>query len=258
VRVMRVIREHPAGSRQSLHITLVGALLGALVTVSTGSSTWWQMATWTLSYLVLALALELILRADTAEGRHAAVGSGSDIHALRSLEPINELVARADRIELLSGTLKTFTERSANIRALYDRHVAGTPVRVLVMAPTGEGARLSAEERQARGSLMQADDLRREIVQSINDFEPAMLAQLLRLYPGSPHSSVSRFGNRYIVTVYTFARGGSSPALTLCRPDHDSFCDGLDRGFQELWSAPSTMRVDCALLEEFGLLPPPR
>ena len=249
--------KHPAGSRQLLHGVLLSTVLGIAATASIGAAPWWLFVIWLLLYLVVALAFELMLGQRQAAIVHQ-VRSGSDYEMVaRDLEAIDELIGRAQQIELLTGTLKTFTERSANIKALYERHRAGAQVRLLMMAPQGDGVQSAAAERSYRGAPLRVDDLRQEIAKGIGrlllEFPQDVLSQILRLYTGSPHSAIARYGDCYIVTMYTFGRGGSSPTFALQRPQHKAFCQALDRGFQELWEAKSTIRLDVQLIRTLGL-----
>ena len=175
--------------------------------------------------------------------------SGPDAEAVaRFLPPVDEMITCSQRIELLAGTPKTFTERSANIKGLHERHRAGAHVRLLVMAPQGDGVRIATAERRDRDARGDAEDLRQEITQSINrlllEFSRDEFRQILRLYTGSPHLAVARYDDQYIVAVYTHGRGGSSPSLAFRRGPHQAFCQALDRGFQELWGARSTITLD--------------
>jgi hypothetical protein len=247
-RLREFVTEHPSGSRQFLHGVLLGTVLGVVATATAGAIPWSLAVIWFLLYLLAALVLELLL-VEPREAPIPHVYSGSDFAAVsHALMAEDELIATSDRIELLSGTLKTFTERSANIAALYQRHRTGVPVRLLLMSPQGEGLRIAAAERRDRGGGIDVDDLRREINQSVERllliFPFKELKQVLRFYAGSPHSAVARYGEQYILTVYTFGRGGSSPSIALQRPQHTDFCKGLDLGFHELWNAESTVALE--------------
>lgn len=247
-RFREFIAHRPSGSRQLLHGVLLGTVLGVVATATAGAVPWSLAVIWFLLYLLAALVLELLLM-ELREAPVSHVYSGSDYAAVsHALVAVDDLIATSDQIELLSGTLKTFTERSANIAALYQRHRTGVPVRLLSMSPQGEGLRIAAAERRDRGGQIDVDDLRREINQSIQRlllvFPFDELKHVLRFYVGSPHLAVARYGEQYIVTAYTFGRGGSSPCIALQRTQHTAFCAGLDLGFQELWNAASTVSLE--------------
>jgi len=245
----RYLGRHPTGSRYFLHTLLPTTVLGVVAAASAGSAPWFIAVIWFLCYLIAALVLELLLRQPQDELVRRVV-SGPDAEAVyRSLASVEEMIACSHRVELLAGTLKTFTERSANIKALHERHRAGAHVRLLVMAPRGEGVRIANAERGDRVNQVDAEDLSDEITRSINrlllEFSRAELREILRLYTGSPHLAMTRYDDQYIMTMYTHGRGGSSPSLAIRRGGpHEAFCEALDRGFQELWEAPSTTTLD--------------
>jgi hypothetical protein len=242
--------------RGSFHVLMIGALLSLAASVTAGAASPWLLLEWLVAYLGTALVLELSLKqADLRSGR---VLTASDNDGVRyRIDPTSALLDSADHIDILGGTLKTFVEHKAAVAKLHDRHRANAQVRVLLMEPGSWGTQLAVEERRARGVTTPDDMFDREIIDTLrclaDEFSPRVLGQIVRLYPTSRRTSVHRYGDRYIVTVYTFGRGSSSPTLTLRRQGNEGFCESLDRGFAELWNAKTTLRLDAALLSELGI-----
>ncbi len=62
--------------------------------------------------------------------------------------------------------------------------------------------------------------------------------QILRLSSVMPHHAFSRFDDTYLLTTYTFGRGGDNPSMLLRKAvANDPLCEGLTRGFTELWKS---------------------
>lgn len=233
--------------RGPFHVIALSGLLGLSVTVSAGGARPWLLLAWAAVYGVAALAIELGLRRVDAQSRRIFTSADND--GVRPVVgPTRALLEAADSVDILSGTLKTFVEHNAAIRALHDRYRARTQVRILLMEPGNWGSRLAVEERRARGATTPDD---REILDTLqrlaDEFSPAVLCDVVRFYPTSRRASVHRYGDRYIVTLYTFGRGASSPTPTLRRQGHEAFCGALDQGFAELWNAGTTQRLNAAL-----------
>lgn len=242
--------------RGPFHAIALSGLLGLAVTVTAGGARPWLVLAWAGVYGVAALAIELGLRRVDAQFGRVFTASDND-GVRRVLGPTKALLEAADSVDILGGTLKTFVEHNAAIRALHDRHRARAQVRILLMEPGTWGTRQAVEERRARGATTPEDMFDREILDTLrrlaDEFSPAVLCDVVRLYPTSRRASVHRYGDRYIVTLYTFGRGASSPTLTLRRQGHEAFCGGLDQGFTELWEAGTTRRLNAALLGELGV-----
>ena len=242
--------------RGPFHVIALGGLLGLAVTVTPGGARPWLLLAWTGVYGVAALAIELGLRqVDAQYGRVFTAGDNDGVRSV--VGPTKALLEAADSVDILGGTLKTFVEHNVAIRALHDRYRARAQVRILLMEPGNWGSRLAVEERRARGATTPDDMFDREILDTlrrlVDEFSPAVLCDVVRLYPTSRRTSVHRYGDRYIVTLYTFGRGASSPTLTLRRQGHEAFCSALDQGFAELWNAGTTQRLNAARLGELGI-----
>jgi hypothetical protein len=242
--------------RGSFHVIALSGLLGLAVTVTAGGARPWLLLAWAGVYGVAALAIELGLRrVDAQSGRVFTAGDNDGVR--RVVGPTKALLEAADSVDILAGTLKAFVENNAAVRALHDRYRARAQVRILLMEPGNWGSRQAVEERRARGATTPDDMFDREILDTLqrlaDEFSPAVLCDVVRLYPTSRRASVHRYGDRYIVTLYTFGRGASSPTLTLRRQGHEAFCSALDQGFAELWNAGTTQRLNAALLGELGI-----
>lgn len=98
-----------------------------------------------------------------------------------------------------------------------------------------------AKERQGQGrnesSAELGEEIRRNVRRLLLEFSPAELSTVLRYYSNAPHSSVHRYGEVYVATLYSVGRGGSSPCIAVRRSDHARFCESLKRGFDELWNS---------------------
>jgi hypothetical protein len=236
--------------RATVHVVVIPIVVGLIVTAITehaGEFVWIVV----LGYVVIGLATELLVRSRAAV--RDVVTAGDAYGVTVAIDGSAGMFADATAIDILSGTLRTFTERRANIQSLRERFRDGAAVRILLLAPEGEGIRLLARDRRVRGVHVGGEDLKEEVAQSLrrllDEFEPAELQAILRLYDGVPHSSVLRCDDRYALTLYTFGRGGSAPALSLQRAGHTAFCQAVDRGFNELWNAKTTVPVDAELIK---------
>jgi hypothetical protein len=242
--------------RGPFHVIALGGLLGLAVTVTAGGARLWLLLAWAGVYGVAVLAIELGLRrVDAQSGRVFTAGDNDGVR--RVVGPTKTLLEAADSVDILAGTLKTFVENNAAVKALHDRYRARAQVRILLMEPGNWGSRQAVEERRARGATTPDDMFDREILDTLqrlaDELSPAVLCDVVRLYPTSRRASVHRYGDRYIVTLYTFGRGASSPTLTLRRQGHAAFCSALDQGFAELWNAGTTQQLNAALLGELGI-----
>jgi hypothetical protein len=243
--------------RGSFHVIALSGVLGLAATVTAGGASPWLLLAWVAAYGTAALAVELGLRrVDARSGR--VLTSGDNDGVRRALGPTKALLDAADSVDILAGTLKSFAQHRASVRALHDRHRASVRIRILLMEPGGWGSRLAVEERRERGATTPDDLFNREILDTLqrlaDELSPAVVCDIVRLYPADRRVSVHRYGDRYILTIYTFGRGGSSPTITLRRQGHEAFCSVLDEGFAELWNAGTTLRLDAALLGKLRIV----
>ena len=81
--------------------------------------------------------------------------------------PTEALLEAADNVDIMGGTLKTFVEHNAAIRALHDRYRAGAQVRILLMEPGSWGSQLAVKERRARGATTPDEMFDREILDTL-------------------------------------------------------------------------------------------
>lgn len=158
------------------------------------------------------------------------------------------LIEEADRVDILSGTLASFTSREAILKSLSQKARAqdDDKIRVLMLHPEGVGLEQLVRSRRSRGMNSTVDKLRAEVRKSMDrlvQFLGADVASdVIRLYKVPRTISVYRFDDKYLTTCYTFGRGGSSPAFYLRSSSRSAeFCGGLDRGIRELWKSESTV-----------------
>ncbi|MGB3328608.1 MAG: hypothetical protein WBA46_06600 [Thermomicrobiales bacterium] len=226
---------------------------------------------WVLVLVIIVLAYEGIVRqgpavgervevvaqapsADTVADLAAAPGEASCIFAASYAElehqmpdSVHGLIAASAEqgVSILGGTFGTFAKVEANLRALRGLLDAGHPVRLLMLDPDAAGVGLLADQKRERGQSVRAIDLEREIRFSLNRLRDhlgaAALEQCCRLYPHIPRNSVYCLGDAYVVTIYKFGAGASSPCIFLRESDvTQPFCDALDRSFDDIWNARLT------------------
>lgn len=204
----------------------------------------------------------LCLAAVATEGYLAVRGNGakvlvadSQVALTKRFVDLPRLIegAGAGGIDILGGTLKTFTDDRRTLEALRKADVAGTQIRILMIDPDGDGIEQMARQRKAVRSSASAAALRMEARQSLqrlaDELGSTKLQRIAKVYQDLPHHSVYRIGSSFLVTVYRFGKGGSSPALFVVRgPRTKEFCDGFEEGFQDVWDAATTVPMSDAKL----------
>ena len=120
-----------------------------------------------------------------------------------------------------------------------------------MLDPAAEVLKTIAAERAETGDDTAEQTLARLVGEcefSINrlraSLPPRIVDRSLRLSSALPHHSFQRFGDFYLLTTYTFGQGGFSPSILLARSStNQALCDGLSKGFDDLWESCSTRPV---------------
>jgi hypothetical protein len=160
---------------------------------------------------------------------------------------LEKLIADAKEIDIIGCMLTEFVRRPNALKALAQAKSHGAKIRILMLNPSSEAIQEVARDRKHRkGHLNQ--NLKAECLDSVSRIAEHLgwdaVEKSVRLYSSLPHSAVHRFGEHYIVMTYTFGRGGSSPTLHMRRSARlNAYCDGLDLGFQELWTNNDASRA---------------
>jgi hypothetical protein len=113
---------------------MLASVLSVLAAFFSGQLGAWLLLTWLLGYVAATVALELALRT----GQPALISGGDYREVVSRLGGLAGLIESANVVDLVAGTLKTFTERRADIQSLHNRFRQGCPVRILVMNPDGK------------------------------------------------------------------------------------------------------------------------
>lgn len=265
--------------RASLYWTVVAAALGLGIAMSQGAMGGSLGVIWALVLVIVVLAYESLVRQSSAvtvalidhspalisdpileagTGEAACI-FGSSYSDLEHQMPdsVDELIASSGEkgVAILGGTFGTFAKVEANVRALKALIEAGIPVRLLMLDPYARGVTLLADQKQQRGQSIEAVDLEREIRISLKRLHDHLgtdaLVKHCRLYTHIPRNSVYCLGNAYVVTIYKFGAGASSPCIFLRRSTvTNPFCDALDSTFNDIWNAPMTRPFDVRDLRE--------
>jgi hypothetical protein len=173
---------------------------------------------------------------------------------LDRIPPLPSLIRESNAVDLLGGTFKSFTDRAENIDALRSVLDRDAPVRILIMHPDSQANALRAQDRKARGVTTSVERLAHEVLVSLMRFVDHLgvdtTMQSVRLYDSLPHNAVYRLGTFYLVNLYTFGRGGSSPALGFPRNEETAdLCAALDASFNDQWAASSTHALQSDILD---------
>ena len=177
--------------------------------------------------------------------------------------PLKELIAQASDVFILGGTLKSFTDDESNLTALRRLREEGKRVRILLLNPDGEACRQRERDRLSakRPDADQAQEALLSVARivfglRITPGDPAEAKSILRWYDALPHNAIYKLGTTYVINMYRFGRGRSSPALIVERTRrHAAFCDALDRGFDDLWNAERTIAVPVQEVLDRGVRP---
>jgi hypothetical protein len=208
--------------------------------------------------VALTIALEgLIAYAGHRQIRELFAGSQPDLYQrIGGVE--RKLLGASKGIDILCDTMKSFADNNNNLQAIKTKIDEGIRVRVLLLHPEKEGARAVLRARTAIRELP-VDQLSREIKESLGRLSHTCGIEFtangvslvkggsgtkgisVRLYSEYPTDAIYRIDDEYLVTSYSFGRGGSSPAFYIRRSqEHNAFCKSLDRAFEDLWGAKTT------------------
>lgn len=152
--------------------------------------------------------------------------------------PLAWFIKRSSKVEIVGGTLLSLTDQERNLAAL--ARVDGDP-KILLMHPEGFGISAAAKNRAAYREVP-SYNLKTECWRSLSRIVGALGAErsrrCVRLYRAMPTTSIYSLGGVYILTCYTFGRGGGSPSMLVRRgANTKDFCDKLDTGIQALWNS---------------------
>ena len=233
--------------RTWLYGVLVPTVVGLIVSVTSGGMGVKIFLIWLLLCALIVTAFEGFLRVRSTE-TSAAWYAGTNAALKRSIpQSVEEYITQAGEtgVDILGGTLGEFAQFRANVDALDDLDRRGYKLRILMMDPNGSGVEQLSDQRRQVGKTITAVELKAEIRKNLKHLFDQLgkdgMRRCCRLYQHTPRNSVYRLGDFYIVTVYRFGAAGSSPTLAITRTDQNTaFCDGLDRGFDDIWQAEST------------------
>lgn len=260
---MSRVRRFVKKSRKQIRAVFYGVFIAGFTTVlfvdlTKGTVTTEFVIKWAMGLAVVVLFVEYCILFATY-CRNKIETAGSQFALMQSLEPLWERLGRAQKIDLLGGTYKTFTDRAENLSALSKGIKSGCEVRILMLHPEGDGMADVVRSRNELGRILRDGLISEEIKNSIGRLLEVVgletTLKILKLYNSAPRFSFYRIDSEYLVTIYTFGRGASSPAMYLdAKHGHNEICRSFDRGFRELWEAPSTIAVTKDLLRQFQLL----
>lgn len=230
----------------------VSTLVGLFIAYSAAQLSLTLLIIWAGIIIIISIVLEVvILLANTISS--VPLFSSSQLSLTDRFGALIPFINESKKIDILCDTLKSFSDRDDRLQALKKKIDSGAYVRILVMHPNGAGVCEMYNSRKARDVPINSDTLKVEIKASLSRvvkaFGKKKASELVRLYHHPPTIAVYRFDDHYAVACYTFGRGGSSPAFYIANDEYKKeFCNSLNRGFQELWDAPTTKPFSIDLL----------
>ena len=249
--------------RASLYWTLGAAILGFVVAVTQGAMSPVLALIWVLVFLLVVVAYEGFVHRGIQGEAVCLFGSSYAELEHKMPESVATLISAsgATGVSILGGTLGTFAKVGANLTALANLYRDGHPVRILVLDPDGSGIRQLAEQRQQRGHDDTVEDLAAEIRRGLKRLHAQLgrtaMLDCCRLYQHLPRNSVYCLGPAYVVTIYRFGAGASSPCIFLRESDATAaFCDALEHTFDDIWNARSTRTFRLADVGDAEVTPP--
>lgn len=257
-RVRRFVKKSRKQIRAAFYgVFVAGFTIVIFVDLTKGTVTTDFVTKWAVGLAVVVLGVEYCILFATY-CRNKIETAGSQITLMQSLEPLWDRLGHAQKIDLLGGTYKTFTDNAENLSALSKGIMSGCEVRILMLHPEGDGVADVVRSRRERRRIVNDGVISTEIISSIGriyeniGFDNTL--KVLKLYNSAPRCSIYHIDSEYLVTIYTFGRGASSPAIYLdAKHGHNEICKSFDRGFRELWEAPSTVAVTEDLLQQFKI-----
>ncbi len=217
----------------------------------------------------ITAVMEIAIAIGGREGAKPLFAEG-EAALLKQLGGLDRLMRGAREIDLLAGA-GGFTTEEANLKAIRGRVESGAKIRILLMHPEGDGVKMMARARNARGMHTPDDEIPSEVRKSLTRIAhfcgERSATELVRLYWEPRTISLYRFDDRFVVSVHPGGRGSSAPAFFIGRSAHSrTFCDRLMTAFLELWDTDHnrmTRRLTPALLAEIMAVdrdtkPPPQ
>lgn len=245
---------------EGLIITVIGSLLVALAIGQVhGLSLYLSPSAWVVCACVALLALGILLEVlvdrpnqSQAESPFAVVRSSYG-ELIRSMPVrLSTMIENAAEIQILGGTMIEFVRQEDALEALAVALSRGAKIEIIMLNPKADILRAIAAERAER-SNKSAQAIRNRLKEECEFSLERLLAtvpsdaagQILRLSAVMPHHGFSRYDDSYLLTTYTFARGGSAPSALFRKTVKNApLCTGLTRGFAELWTSGSVEPPD--------------
>jgi hypothetical protein len=238
----------------ALIVTVIGGLTVALMLGQVhGVFLHLSAAIWVggicLMILILRLLVGLLINRHQSATKAVPMQSQASYGELvRSLPtPLSRLVEEAEVIQILGGTMIEFVRQEDSLAALSVAHSRGARIEIILLDPRADVLQVIAEERAKASSASVEAILKRlkgecefSIERLLAKLPQGAASQVIRLSAAMPHHAFSRFDDTYLFTAYTFARGGDSPSVMLRKTiASDPLCEGLARGFADLWASES-------------------
>ena len=233
--------------RTWIYGVIVPSIVGLIIAVTTDGMGFQMFLVWTLFFLLLVAVYEGFLRQRSIQDTETYfAGSANGLYKLLP-HSLADMIRNAgpDGVAIMGGALGGFAINRENTEALGSLSRQGAPVQILMLDPEGPGVERLADQRRQVGSSVTGPELRAEIRTSLKHLRdqlgPSNMYQSCRLYSHTPRNAIYRIGDSYVVTVYRFGGGGSSPSLFLTRNEaNDAFCNGLDRSFRDTWNSETS------------------
>ncbi len=236
--MIRWIQERPSQSRLCVHPVVAGGLVSVILAWPANIALVVGVAALLLGTSVVLEVLLLTRQSAVFAEAHALVYVKSSSFAVL----VDKAVEKSLNVEIVGGTLLSLTDQERNLHAL--ARLEEDP-RILLMHPDGSGI-AAAEKNRATFNRVPSYDLkvecRRSILRIISALGMERSLRTVRLYEAMPTTSIYRLGDTYVLTCYTFGRGGGSPSILVRRgPDTERFCRKLNDGISALWDSATEL-----------------
>jgi hypothetical protein len=254
--------KHKKLLRQILYLSVVlGLILRVVYELTKGQVSGPFILGWAVAVLLMIVTFEFALA--WSERLEGAVTFAPSHNQLTERRPqIHGRLVTAKHVALVGGTFKTFADRAENLDALSKRASLGpeSSTRILILNPKGKSLIDIARSRKELGRLLSLDDLEQEIRMSLARLSERLgdrMPAIVRLYEGPLSLGIYRFDDEFVLTLYTYGRGASSPSMFIRRSaEHSDFLDSVSRGVEELWNAPSSVPATRDALTALGVALP--